>query len=82
MATLSADQLAELRRKMASRLATVDYNKPIINSALQAIEDWFEANRAGISGAIDTATAPYTFTAPRKKALVAFWLLQKYGREA
>jgi len=83
MAILSAQERAELRQKVAAKLSTVGYTKPQVNAALQGIEDWFEANRASLSTAINAATTPlgYTFSAAEKKLLVAFWLLQKFGRE-
>lgn len=80
MAVLTADQLAELRRENAAVVGTVTYTKPVINAGLQAIEDWFEANRAGLGAAIEAA-APGAFNAAGKKRLVKFWLRSKFGRE-
>ena len=82
MATLDALQLAELRREIARDTATQDWNKTTVNAALQAIEDWFEANKVSGSTAVDTATAPYVFTGALKKKLFRFWLLEKSKREA
>jgi len=79
MAILIADELAELRRSCASERATVDYTKPQINAALQAIEDWFEANRASLGAAIEAA-APTKFNATEKRRLVKFYLQQKFTR--
>lgn len=83
MATLTATQLAQLRCEFVRRLGdvTIDFDKPIINAAFQAIEDWYEANKAQISTDIDEATAPYVFSGQQKKLLGAYWLLQKSGRE-
>ncbi len=83
MAILSAPEQAELRRQIAAELPAVDFTKPQVNAAFQAIEDWFEANRASLSTAINAATVPagYTFTAAQKRILVAYWLRQKFGRE-
>jgi hypothetical protein len=80
MAILNADQLAELRRSVSDQVL-VDYNKPIINAALQKIEDVWESNRGAFAASIDTATAPYTFSNAAKKQLMAYWMLQKFGRE-
>lgn len=80
MAILLPDDLTVLRQQSA-RDQTVDYTKAQINAALQAIEDFFEANRGAISAAINTATAPYVFTAAQKRRMVAYWLQQKFGRE-
>jgi hypothetical protein len=55
----------------------VVWTKPVINLAFQAIEDWFEANKASGSAAVDAATAPFVFTGPQKKLLFAAWLLAK-----
>lgn len=83
MATLTATQLAEMRRRFVAKLGDVaiDFDKPTVNSAFQAIEDWYEANKAQISSDIDAATTPYVFTGAQKKLLGAYWLLQKSGRE-
>ena len=83
MAQLTAEQLARLRREFVRKLGNVaiDFDKSIINAAFQAIEDWYEANKAQISTDIDEATAPYVFTPQQKKWLGAFWLLLKSGRE-
>ena len=75
MAQLTPDQLADLRRAVASTLPVV-WAKPAINTALQSIEDWFEANRPALAAAIGGG-----FTAAQKKQLVKAWLLQKFGRE-
>lgn len=83
MATLTATQLAQLRREFVRKLGdiTIDFDKPIVNAAFQAIEDWYEANKGQISTDINTATAPYVFTGQQKKLLGVYWLLQKSGRE-
>ena len=75
MAILTPGQLAELRRAVAASTA-VTWTKPTINTALQEIENWFEANRASLGAAIGGG-----FTAPQKGRLVKAWLLQKHGRE-
>lgn len=80
MATLLNNELSELRQT-AGRDQAVDYTKPQINAALQAIEDWFEANRAALGAAINTATAPYVFTPALKRRMVAHWFRQKFSRE-
>jgi len=82
MAVLSANELAEVRKKIGLVEAVVDYDKNQVNLAIQAIEDWFETNRGGIVTAINAATTPFVFTAQQKRRLVKFYLLQKSGREA
>jgi len=79
MAILTTDQLVQLRQMAAAEAATVTWTKPQVNAALQAIEDWWEANRASLGTAIEAA-APGKFTVAQKKALGKYWLWQKYGR--
>jgi len=81
MAVLTINQLENLRQLIASKIAAINYNKSQANLALQAIEDWFEANKALLSAAIDTATAPLVLTVAQKKLFVAVFILQKAGRE-
>jgi len=77
---LTETDLVELRQDMARASATLAWRKANVNAALQAIETWFEANRASLGAAIETA-APGYFNATQKKQLVAFWLGQKCRRE-
>lgn len=87
MGVLDPTQLTEMRQGCAKAMATgslpIDYDKPKINAALQAVEDWFEkpAVKADLSSDIDAATTPFVFTGPQKKRLVAYWIKQKFGRE-
>jgi hypothetical protein len=78
MAMLSNDQLTELRQAVARESATVPWTKPQINAAVQAIEDWFEANRAALGTAMEAA-APGLFSAAQKRVLVKFSLAQKFA---
>jgi hypothetical protein len=80
MAVMTSDELVEIRRECAVG-ETVTWDKATINIALQAIEDWFEANKADLVGAINTATSPFVFSNPQKKKLIAYWLKQKFRRE-
>ena len=79
MAVLALPALAEIRQEV-SRGVIVTWTKPTINAALQAVEDWFEANRASLGAAIEAA-APAAFTAAQKKKLVAYWLSYKFSQE-
>ncbi len=81
MPTLSGQELAELRRDVASESATVPWDKAAINAALQALEDWYEAERTQVNALIDTAAAPFVFTNPQKKVLAKHFLRQKFRRE-
>jgi hypothetical protein len=84
---LNADQLAEIRRGVITTTAVGVAAKANVNAAIQAVEDWWEANRGttssgiGLSTAIDLATTPFVFTNPQKQAIVKFWLMQRIGRE-
>ncbi len=80
MATLTAQELASLRQGIESEGVPAGVIKPTLNAAFQAIETWFENNRAGLGTAIDAATSPFVFTAAQKKALGKWWLRQKFDR--
>ena len=80
MALLTLTQLAAIRQDFVATLAVINKTKPQINVALQAIEDWFEANRASLGAAIEAA-APGQFTGAQKLKLVKFWLRSKFERE-
>ena len=77
---LTAIQLAAIRQDFVATLTIINKTKPQINVALQAIDDWFEANRAALGAAIEAA-APGTFTGAQKLKLVKFWLRSKFDRE-
>jgi hypothetical protein len=81
MATLTAQQLAELRRRLASNTSGYTWTKQDVNLALQTVEDWFESNKSSLNTAVDAATGS-KFSGPEKKLLIAYWLFQKAGREA
>lgn len=80
MATLTTTVLAGIRQDCAKSVA-VDYTKSEINTLLQAVEDWFEANRSSLNSAINTATSPKVFSAAQKKKAIAVWLHYKFGQE-
>ena len=67
-----------VREKAPGHLAT----KPQLNAAVQAIENWFEANRPALNAAINTATAPLVLAPAENKALLAGYLKLKFGKEA
>lgn len=80
MAILGPNELCALRQAVARRGAVpVNYTKAQIDAAVQAVEDFFEANRAGMSTAINTATAPLVLTVAQKKELVRQWLIHKFN---
>lgn len=82
MAILTPDELAEGRRDVTLRLPAVNYVKPDINAALQAVEDAFESSTRGSwRGAINAAMAPFVPTDSQRDAIIAAWLRQKGRRE-
>ncbi len=81
MAVLTVGELAELRKSLAAESDVVTWNKATINAALQALEDWYEAERAVVSGLINAATDPFVFTNAQKKKLARYFLRQKFRRE-
>jgi hypothetical protein len=80
MAIIDDAEKAKIRQ-FISTIGAADYDKPTINSAMQAIEDWFEGERLTISSEIDLATSPQVLTNQQKKLLGAIWMLKKHGRE-
>jgi hypothetical protein len=81
MAVLTPTQLDKIRQEVCRNVTDVNFTKPQINAAIQAVEDWFEANRPAISTAINTATSPLVLTVAQKKQVVAYWLLYKFDVE-
>lgn len=81
MATLDANDLLTIRQGCAREIA-VNYSKPQINAAAQAIEDVFTSGAVqnALSNAIDTATSPLTMTGAQKKALVKWYLQNRFDR--
>lgn len=80
MAVLTTQQKAKLSQHV-SKLMTCDYTKAQVYAANQAIEDWFESQRASLTTAINAATSPYVFPPAIKKAMVAHFLAEKSQRE-
>jgi hypothetical protein len=80
MATLTADELTDLRHITARRAATVTWTKAQVNAALQAIEDTMQSTsnvgarsiKAHIGLAIETAS-PGVFSAQQKDELFVIW---------
>lgn len=85
MAVLTSDELTAIRREVARGLQAtgtpINFTKAQVNAAIQALEDWFEANRAAASTAINNATSPFVFTNAQKKQIMAYWLQLKFGKE-
>ena len=81
MGVLTKPQLAKVSRHISENGTTVMWSKPQVHAAVQAIEDWFEANRSSLNTEINAATAPLVFTAEQKKKLIVGFLIQKAERE-
>ncbi len=80
MSILTQDHLLFVRQQAAHDMPAVNYTKPQINAAAQAVEDWFEVNRPALSTAIDLATSPLVLTNAQKKQLVKWWFMLKFNR--
>ncbi len=80
MAVLTKPQTRQIGRHI-TRGVTTDWSSTQADAAVQAIEDWFEANRGAISAAINAASSPKVFSAAQKKTLLLEFLLQKVRRE-
>lgn len=80
MAVLTAALRTAAREYLSTKM-NVNYRKAQFDSALQAVEDYFENTaRAGFGTAVETA-APTVFTNAQKKWIVAYYLVQKAIRE-
>ena len=80
MAALTASEFAELRELGRTNWTTaIDFDKTIANATFQAMEDWYEGERATVSSNIDTASSPKSFTNAEKKLIAAAYLLWKNG---
>jgi hypothetical protein len=69
----------EIRQHCAKEAPLVGYTKEAINNGIQAIEDWFETNRASLNTAINTATSPVIMSAQTRRHMVMAWLKYKMG---
>lgn len=75
MATLNAQQLDEIRQAYAKPIefnGGVSHRKPVLNAAIQAIEDTLTGTtvQAAIYAAIDAAITPATMTNRLKRDLM------------
>jgi hypothetical protein len=84
VAIVTDADLVQMRRKVASALSEVDYAKPAIGAAIQALEDWYEAARADANSDINAATD--AISVPRlsnavKKQIGGMFLAYKSRKE-
>jgi hypothetical protein len=72
MAVLTEDQKYRVRDYMAKSGVPINYIKPVINAAAQAVEDRLTsaATKVALSNDIDLATTPFVFTAAQKVQIV------------
>jgi hypothetical protein len=77
MVALTTKQLAQIRQGMARGRASVPWDKPTVDAAIQALEEWFESEKGNVSIIINNATGGPVFTVTQKKKLVALFISQQ-----
>jgi len=87
MAILTARQLDEVRQALVRELTAdgvtgINFTKPQVNAAIQAVEDVLTgaALQTALSNAMNTATSPLVLTAAQKKLLVRWVLRSRFDR--
>lgn len=85
MATLSNDDLAEIRRKIEAKFnlgaSTINYDKGTVNAAIQVLEDWYQDQKAVVSASVNSATSPFVFSNAAKKALGAYYFEYRFKQD-
>jgi len=71
---LRNDPVAKAQRKAAS------LSKAQLQAAFQAVEDWFEGQRATIKGDMDAASG-VTLTPVMARKIAKVWMMRKLGGE-
>ncbi len=79
MAVLTSEQLDKARQGFEREGDVATWEKVHVNSAMQAIEDWWDDNQASLSAAINTATSPVVFSVPVKKRIAKQWLMNRFN---
>ena len=85
MSILTDAQLREARRLVAEQLeysADVNFTRAEFHAALQALEDWYEGERATLNQILNAATSPTRMSVQIKAALVVVFIRAKMDREA
>jgi len=86
MAILTAKQIDDVRQPLVRELTSdgsgVNFTKPQVNAAIQAVEDVLTgaALQTALSNAINSATSPLVLTAAQKKLLVRWVLRSRFDR--
>jgi len=78
MAVLTASELTPLRQGYALDTASVNATKAQINTAVQALEDWWETTAKIDAGTEIETAVPGEFTNPEKKTIGRWWLYHKF----
>lgn len=84
MAVLTDAQLAKARLRLPVVMdfdLVVNFNRVQIHAAFQALEDWYEGEKAAVGSALNAATDPVVLDPAVKKAMVIEFLRQKLDRE-
>lgn len=83
MATLSTEELVDIRQELAKKNGAIPWSKPQINAAAQAVEDIFAgaAFQNALVSAINTATSPLVLNGTQKRRLVAFVAKRLFFRD-
>lgn len=80
--TLTATEKDKLRQAFARDFPDPPI-KTVLNAALDALDDWFETQRATIKSTMDSAATGAggsAFTAAQAKTLGRYWLRTKFGK--
>ena len=77
MGMLLNTEFGSIRQVCSKEMPEVNYTKQDINSAVQALEDWWVISELGVSATIDNATAPFVFTVEQKNSILNSWLKSK-----
>lgn len=80
MAVLTPEELAEIRRRIEADIPNLG-TKPILNQLAQALDNWFDGEKAGLSNGFDQITDPVVLSNSTKKKIFAYWLLYRFGKE-
>ena len=83
MSVLTAKELQKVRNRLEREVkgTPINYDKPIINLAIQFLEDWYEGEKATVSAGLNAATAPMVLTNSQKKKLGGAFLVLKALKE-
>lgn len=74
MAVLTAEELQDIRQRMASKYPEINWRKKTINDASQAVEDQYvNVCRQHLIDAIE-ATVPGKFDDNQKRRIIRLWM--------